>query len=70
MGNLGVIADWYIEKSFSYIRIFGCFASPHALPIFLPDRLVCRALSYQTVSTDITKELKDAHKEVWLAYPI
>jgi hypothetical protein len=70
MGNLGAIADWYIEESFSYIRVFGCFASPHALPRFLPDRLVCREVSYQTVSAGITKELKVAQKRVWPAYPI
>jgi hypothetical protein len=39
--NLGKIADWYIEEHFSYIRVFGCFVPPHALPMFLPNRLVC-----------------------------
>jgi len=32
MGNLGTIADWFIEDNFSYIRVFGCFVPPHALP--------------------------------------
>jgi hypothetical protein len=41
MANLGKIADWYIEEKFSYIRVFGCSVPPHALPIFLLDRLVC-----------------------------
>jgi hypothetical protein len=29
IGNLGAIADWYIEESFSYIRVFGllCISS-------------------------------------------
>ena len=44
--NLGKIEDWYIEDNFSYIRVFSCYASPHALPIFIPDRLVCREVSY------------------------
>jgi hypothetical protein len=70
IGNLGAIADWYIEERFSYIRVFGCFTSPHALPIFLPDRLVCREVAYQTVSTGITKELKAAQKRVWPTFPI
>jgi hypothetical protein len=38
--NLGKIVDWYIEKNFSYIRVFGCLVPPHALPKFLLDRLV------------------------------
>jgi hypothetical protein len=70
MGNLGAIADWYIEESFSYIRVYGCFASPHALPKFLPDRLICREVAYQTVSAGITKELKATQKRVWPTYPI
>jgi hypothetical protein len=50
MGNLGTIADWYIEERFSYIKVYGCFASPHALPNFLPDSLICKEVAYQTIS--------------------
>jgi hypothetical protein len=70
MGNLGVIIDWYIEENFSYIRVFGCYISPHALPIFLPDRLVCREVAHQTVSGGITKEMKATQKRVWPTFPI
>jgi hypothetical protein len=70
IGNLGAIAYWYIEENFSYIRFFCCYASSRALPIFLPDRLVCREVAYQTVSAGITKELKAAQKRVWPTYPI
>jgi hypothetical protein len=42
MGNLGAIEDWYIKENFSYIRVFGFYISPHALPLLLPDRLVWR----------------------------
>jgi hypothetical protein len=56
--NLGRIADWYIEEHFSYIRVFGCSVPPHALPQFLPDRLVCREVAHQTVLGGISKELK------------
>jgi hypothetical protein len=70
IGNLGAIADWYIEERFSYIRVFGCFTSPHSLPRFLPDRLVCREVAYQTVSGGITKELKATQKRVWPTFPI
>jgi hypothetical protein len=46
MANLGKVSDWYIEENFSYIRVFGCSVPPHALPKFLPDRLVCREVDY------------------------
>jgi hypothetical protein len=45
-GNLGKLADWFIEHNFSYIRVFGCFVPPHALPHFLPNRLVRREVAY------------------------
>jgi hypothetical protein len=51
MVNLDAIADLYIEESFSYIRVYGCFASPYALPKFLPNRLICREMEYRTGST-------------------
>jgi hypothetical protein len=57
--NLGKIVDWYIEEHFSYIRVFGCSVPPHALPKFLPDRLVCREVAHQTVLGGIGKDLKE-----------
>jgi hypothetical protein len=68
--NLGKIADWYIEEHFSYIRVFGCSAPPHALPKFLPDRLVCREVAHQTVLGGISKELKAVHKKVSPTFPL
>jgi hypothetical protein len=44
--------------------------SPHALPQFLPNRLVCREVAYQTVAGGINKELKAAQKKVWPTFPI
>jgi hypothetical protein len=70
MGNLGKLADWFIEENFSYIKVFGCSVPPHALPIFLPDRLVCREVAYQTVIGSINKELKAAPKKVWPTFPL
>jgi hypothetical protein len=50
MENLGKITDWYVKEIFSYIRVFGCSVPPHALPKFLPNRLVCQEVAYQTVT--------------------
>jgi hypothetical protein len=70
MGNLGTIADWCIEQNFSYISVFDCFISSHALPKFFPDRLVCREVAYQIVAGGIAKDLKVAQKKVWPTFPI
>jgi hypothetical protein len=56
--NLSSVADWYIEVEFSYIRVFGTSIPPYALPLFLPDKLVCREITRQTMLGGISKELK------------
>jgi hypothetical protein len=55
--NLKPIEEWFIEESFSYIRVYGCSIPPHALPKFLPDRLVCREVAHQIVKGSIRIEL-------------
>jgi len=70
MGNVGKIVDWYIEEKFSYIRFFGFSVPPHALPNFLPNRLICREVAYQTVTGGINKELKATQKKVWKTFPL
>jgi hypothetical protein len=70
VGNLGTIVDWFIEDNFSYNRVFGCSIPPHALPKFLPDRLVCREVAHQIVTGGIGVELKMAQKKIWPAFPV
>jgi hypothetical protein len=70
MGNLGAVADWYIEENLSYIRVFNFLVSPHSISKLLPDRLVCREVAYQTVTRGIRKELKAAQKKFWPTYPL
>jgi hypothetical protein len=53
--NLKTVVDWFIEENFSYIRVFGCSIPPHALPNFLPNRLVCREVAYQIITGCISK---------------
>jgi hypothetical protein len=68
--NLSRVADWYVEKEFSYIRVFGASIPPHALPLLIPDRLACREIARQTVIGGISKELKGYSKKVWPPFPI
>ena len=56
--NLKEIAYWFIDEKFSYIRVYGCSIPPHALPKFLPDRLVLREVAHQIVKGGIGIELK------------
>ena len=54
------VARWFWEELFTYVRVFGSFASPHVLPLYVPDKLIAREISYQTCGDGgLTKELKD-----------
>jgi hypothetical protein len=68
--GLSGIADWYVEAEFSYIRVFGASVPPHALPLFIPDKLACREVAWQTVIGGVSKELKGYSKKVWPSFPI
>jgi hypothetical protein len=68
--NLSNIADWYVEAEFSYLRVFGPFVPPHALPLFIPDKLACHEVARKTVIGGISKELKRYSKKVWPPFPI
>jgi hypothetical protein len=68
--NLSRVADWYMEEEFSYIRFFGASVPPHALPLFIPNRLACHEITMQTVIGGISKELKGFSKKVWPPFPI
>jgi hypothetical protein len=70
MENLKTVVDWFIEENFSYVRVFGCSIPPHALPKFLPDRLVCREVAYQIVTGGIGTELKASQKKFWPVFPV
>ena len=43
--NLRSIVDWYVEAEFSYLKVFGASVPPHALPLFIPDKLACREVA-------------------------
>jgi hypothetical protein len=56
--NLRNVVKWYVEVEFSYIRVFRTSVPPYALPLFIPDRLVCREIARKTMIGGISKELK------------
>jgi hypothetical protein len=67
--NLSSIVDWYVEVEFSYLRVFGASVPPHALPLFIPDKLACREVAWQTVISGISKEIMGYSKKVWPPFP-
>ena len=59
------VARWFGEELFTYVRVFGSFASPHVLPFYVPDKLITREISYQTCREGgLKKGLKDKKKAI------
>jgi len=68
--NLSSIADWYLEFEFSYFRVFESSVPPHALPLFILDKLACCEIAQQMVIGGVRKELKGYLKKVWPSFPV
>ena len=58
------------DESFTYTRIFGSIYNPHVLHIYVPNNLLAREITYQTIVNGLSKVLKDAKKMMWPTYPI
>jgi hypothetical protein len=65
MAGMKDIADWYLGKYYTYIRVYGNSKAPHLLPKYVPDRLLIWEISYQTMGTGITSLLSGSSKNIW-----
>jgi hypothetical protein len=68
--NMISIVDWYVEAKFSYLKVFSASVPPHALPLFIPNRMACHEITKKTVLGGVRKELKGYSKKVWPPFPI
>jgi hypothetical protein len=64
------IVDWFLCKYYSYIRVYGTTGAPHLLPYFVPDHLLMRDISYQTMGSGVTSLLLISNKNIWPIFPI
>ena len=55
-----LVARWFREETFTYITVFGSISSPHALPYYVPDKLLVKEIAYQTTGEGgLTRGLKE-----------
>jgi hypothetical protein len=70
LATLKNIADWYMGKYYTYIRVYGNYEAPHLLPKYVLDRLLIWEIPYQTIETGITSFLSSNSKKLWPTFPI
>jgi len=69
--DIPLVARWFGEETFTYIRVFGSITSPHVLLLYFPDELMAREITYQTCSEGgMRKTLKESKKAIWPQFPI
>jgi len=69
--NMILVPRCFGEELFTYVRVFGSLASPHVLPLYVPDKLLAREIAYQTCGVGgMSKELKDKKKAIWPQFPL
>lgn len=44
-----LVVRWFNDKTFTYIKVFGSIVSSRFLPYYVPDKLLGREITYQTV---------------------
>lgn len=63
------VGNWFSEESFTYIRVYGSLVNPHVLPLLIPNKLLSREITYQTVGNGISKFLNESSKNMWPSFP-
>ena len=66
---IATMGDWYMDESFTYIRIYGSNAA-HMFPKVIPNRLVLEEISFQTVIEGIYKKRAAPKRKFWPRFPI
>jgi hypothetical protein len=68
--GMNEVADLFLYKYYSYIRVYGTTRAPHLLPYFFLDHFLIRDIAYQTMGSGVTALLKISSKKLWPIFPI
>lgn len=64
------VGDYFVEEIFTYIRVWWSNGCLNVLPHYVLDKLLSREISYKTVGTGITLELKKSSKKFSPKFPL
>ena len=63
-----MMGDWYVGGSLAYFKVWGG-NTVHILPRVVPDRLVIKEISFQTVTEGVYKKLARPKRRVCPKFP-
>jgi hypothetical protein len=70
MNGIKWVANWFLYKYYSYIRVYGTTEAPHLFPYFILDHFLLREIVYFNHGIGVTTLLKTNNKTIWLVFPI
>ena len=69
METLVKVAHWFPFAECTFIRVFGSFKTPHALPRFVTDKMLLQEVCYQ-MTFGFSKVLTKGKKKPWPTLPL
>ena len=67
--TLSQVAHWFPFAKYTFIRVFGSFRAPHAMPHFVIDRILMQEVCFQ-MSSGFSRVLSKGKKKPWPALPL
>lgn len=69
METITKVAHWFPNGEGTFIRVFGSYKTPHALPRFATNRVLMQEVCYQ-MTQGFLKTLRKGKKKPWPAFPL
>jgi hypothetical protein len=64
------VGYWYMNKYYTYVRRHGATWLPHFFPKYVPNKLLAKEVTYQTVNKGVVAYLSKKIKIYWPNFPI
>ena len=69
METLGKVAHWFPLAEYTFIRVFGSYKTPHAMPRYVTDKMLIQEVCFQMTSS-FSKVLTKGKKKPWPTLPL
>ena len=69
METLGKVAHWFPLAEYTFIRVFGSYKAPHAMPRYVTDKILIQEVFFQK-SSSFSRVLTKGKKKPWPMLPL
>lgn len=69
MEMLVKVSHWFPFTEYTFMRVFGSFNTPHALPQFITNKILLQEVCYE-MNSGFSKVLTKGKKKPWPTFPL